>query len=78
MPKRVATKVMMDDEMWKRLQQDADKFGHRSPNAIIEEILTQYLPFWEQAEEVRQEALQRQFEVLNPKSPAPPARKKTG
>lgn len=43
-----------------RLEDDANRYGQRSRQQLIEEVLREYLDLWEEAEEARREIVERQ------------------
>lgn len=68
-------KIMVPEELIARLDEAARQYGRRTGNKVAEEVLGQYLDFWIQAEEARQEMVRKQRALLEKESPSRAAKR---
>jgi predicted transcriptional regulator len=57
-------KVRLDENVIKRLDQIAQRYGRRSGNMVAAEVIEQYLDFWENAEQAKVAVLEQQRAAL--------------
>lgn len=62
MPKQF--KMYLPEETVTSLDDAARRFNRRSGQQVAEEILTTYLPFWEQAEQLKLNRIEKQREQM--------------
>lgn len=55
-------------ELVQRYTEAAAAYGAKSRNQVLEEVLETYLEFWIEAEEIKKEAIARQFKSLRQKT----------
>lgn len=60
MPKKEQLNLRLDNDLIARLQKAAEQFGRRSGNEVAAEIISLYLPFWEEIESGKQNILEKQ------------------
>lgn len=58
-------KLRITEDVIKRLDEIARRYGRRSGNQVAAEIIEQYLDFWEQAEQAKVGVLEKQRSVLS-------------
>lgn len=64
---RMATEQLLlrvSPELVRRYTEAAARYGAKSRNQVLEEVLETYLRFWEEVEEIKREAVEQQFKQL--------------
>lgn len=56
--------LRVSPELVRRYTEAAAQYGAKSRNQVLEEVLETYLEFWIEAEEIKREAVSRQFKQL--------------
>lgn len=57
-------KLYISEQLDETLRQDADRYGFSSPQEVVEEVLTMYLPFWRQVKEAQSTVHDQQAQAL--------------
>ena len=66
-PRKYPVKITLDEDLVKRLEECASRYGRRSMGTVAAEVVTDYIDFWEEVERERQRIKERQREAVSGK-----------